>query len=233
MTNPEKQFLNVETLKNYCEQHFNQYLIVSEGGETGGNPHINCVVLMGQKRIDNVRRALLTAYYGPKLSEFEQNPHWVKYGAVGKNVKDKENLKNVCNYLKKEEENSYYYYKNIDMIALTEGMLTYAEHNKLLEQTSMCVRSAEQLLSEMILNYKQEQLQDTLCNFLPDWKPEPPSKACFIRHIKILAQKQYNLTPITSKIKIYYIEFMSRLGNYEQLENLINRVDEDLNHPRN
>ncbi len=50
---------------------------------------------------------------------------------------------------------------------------------------------------------------------------------------RYMAYKKYNLTPITSKIKIYYIEFMSRLGTYDQLENLIERVDEELSRPRN
>jgi len=232
MTNPEKEFLDVQSLKNYCDKTFSQYIIVSEGGETGENPHINCIVLMGQKRIDNVRRGLLASYYGTKLSEFELNAHFLKFGAVGKNIKDKQNLKNVLNYLKKETP-LYFYSKDIDMDALTEGMLPYAEHKHLLEATTVCVRSAEQLLGELIVMYKTENLEDTLNQFIPDWQPPPPSKADFVRLLKKLAQKQYNLTPITSKMKIYYIEFMTRLGNYDQLENLIDRIDEELSRSRN
>lgn len=233
LTNPEKEFLNVDKLKDYCDKNFNQYLIVSEMGDNGTNPHINCIVLMGSKRIDNVRRGILTAYYGPKLSEFEQDHNFVKRGAIGKNVKDKQNLKNICNYLKKEESFSYHYSKEIDMYALTEGMLPYKEHSKLMEDTAVCVRTGEQLLAELILMYKTECMEDGLNQFIVDYAAPPPSKADFVRLLKILAAKQYNLTPITSKMKIYYIEFMSRLGNFEQLENLVDRIDEELSRPRN
>lgn len=233
LTNPEKEFLFVDALLKYVDKNFNEYLIVSEMGDVGANPHINCIVLMGSKRIDNVRRGILTSYYGPKLSDLEKNPNFNKYGAVGKNIKDKENLKNTCNYLKKEDDNEYYYFKGIDIYLLTEGMLPYKEHQKLLESNATCVRSAEQLLLEMINNYKRECMEDTLNAFVVDFVPPPPSKSDFVRQLKLLAIKKYILTPLTSKMKIYYIEFMSRLGNYDQLENLVDRVDEELSRSRN
>ena len=85
----------------------------------------------------------------------------------------------------------------------------------------------------MIMEYKKECMEDGLNQFIQDFIPVPPSKPDFVRMLKKLAVKGYNLTPLTSKMKIYYIEFMTRLGNYDQLENLIDRIDEELTRPRN
>lgn len=233
LTNPDKEFGNVDALNDYCKAKFTKSLIISEVGDTGGNPHVNCVVLMGTKRIDNVRRGIMTSYYGPKLSDFEKIPGFEKYGALGKCVKDYENLKNVAVYLTKEANPTYLYDNDMDVQKLKEGMLSYTEHKKLQEGTSCFVRSAEQLLSEMVMEYTKECMADTLCQFIIDFEPPPPNKADFVRMLKRLALRKYNLTPITSKMKIYYIEFMSRLGNYDQLENLVDRIDEELTRPRN
>jgi len=231
-TSPDKQFHDVENLRIYCEKTFTSSIIISEMGDNGGNPHINCIVLMGSKRIDNVRRGLMKAYYGAKLSQYELNADFNRYGVKGACIKDIQNLKNVLNYLKKEDS-EYKYENNMNINELTEGMLPYAEHKKLMEQNRFAVRSAEQLVCEMITEYKKEIFELGLNAYIDDMDIPPPTKEDFIRNIKKLAQKGYNLTPITSKIKIYYIEFMSRLGNHDLLESLIERCDEELNRSRN
>ena len=230
-TSPDKVFHEVENLRIYCEKNFTSSIIVSEMGDNGTNPHINVIVLMGSKRIDNVRRGLLKAYYGAKLLEYELNVNFNRFGALGKCIKDIQNLRNVLNYLKKEDP-EYKYESNMDLEALTEGMMPYAEHKKLMDENRYAVRSAEQLLCEMITEYKKEYLQQGLNTFLGEIVYPAPWKEDFIRMIKILANKGYNLTPLTAKIKIYYIEFMSRLGNHQLLESLVERCDEELNRSR-
>lgn len=233
LTSPDKEFHDIDNLQTYIKSKFTKSMIISEMGDNGNNPHVNVVVLMGQKRIDNVRRGILASYYGSKLSQFESNIHFQKYGAVGKCVKDYEQLKNVCVYLTKEITPPHIYDNDMDIDKLKEGMLSYSEHKKLQEGSCSLVRSAEQLLCEMIIEYKKECMADTLNSFIVDYQYPPPQKADFVRMLKIIAVKGYNLTPLTSKMKIYYIEFMTRLGNYDQLENLIDRIDEELTRPRN
>lgn len=233
LTSPDKEFHDVDNLQTYISSKFTKSMIISEMGDNGSNPHVNCVVLMGQKRIDNVRRGILAAYYGTKLSQFETNIHFQKYGALGKCVKDYEQLKNVCVYLTKETTPPHIYDNDMDIPKLKEGMLSYADHKKLQDGSCSLVRSAEQLLVEMIMEYKKECIEDGLNQFIQDFTPVPPSKPDFVRMLKKLAVKGYNLTPLTSKMKIYYIEFMTRLGNYDQLENLIDRIDEELTRPIN
>ena len=121
LTSPEKEYHDVEALQQYCVKKFSKSLIISEMGDNGTNPHINCVVLMGTKRIDNVRRGIMTAYYGPKLPIFELVPGFNKYGVVGKCVKDLPNLKNVAVYLTKEINPLYFYDNNMDVPKLKEG----------------------------------------------------------------------------------------------------------------
>ena len=199
-------------------------MLISELGDSSNNPHVNVVVMTGKMRLDNIRRGILASYYGPKLIEFQNNIHFVKYGAVGKAIKDYEQLKNVSVYLSKEDYNPHVFDNGMDIPKLKEGMIGYAEHKKLQEESCSLVRSAEQLLQEMIIEYKKEFLFDAYIT---------PQKHDFVRMLKRLAVKGYNLTPLTSKMKIYYIEFMTRLGNYDQLENLIDRIDEELTRPRN
>lgn len=239
MTNPAKEWCNIEDLHKYCKSSFSKSILVGEMGDNGTNPHMNCIVLMGTKRIDNVRRGILTAYYGSKyLDEFEKNSYWCKYGAVGKTIKDLPNLKNTLNYIKKEDQHNegklpWHYEEGINMYELTEGMLSYKEHHALQEGSCSYARTAEQLLCEMIMEYKKECMDETLNQFIVGYKCPTPVKSDFVNQLKKLAFKGYNLTPITSKMKIYYIEFMSRLGNYDQFENLIDRIDEELTRSRN
>lgn len=233
LTSPDKEFHEVENLQSYIKDKFTKSMLISEMGDNGSNPHVNVVVLMGSKRIDNVRRGILAAYYGTKLSIFEQNPHFVKYGVVGKCVKDYEQLKNVCVYLTKEITPPHIYDNGMDIPELKKGMLSYQQHKDLRDQTEVYVRSAEQLLEEMIVSYKTECMDYNLNKFIQDYEVPPPNKYDFIRMLKMLAEKKYNLTPLTNKMKIYYIEFLTRLGNYTALENLVERIDEDLNKSRN
>lgn len=223
LTSPDKEFHEIDALQRYLTKKFTQSMLISEMGENGTNPHVNVVVKMGTKRIDNLRRGIMATYYGSRLAVFELNPHFLSYGAIGKCVKDYEQLKNITVYLTKEEYNPHCYDNDMDIPKLKEGMLPYAEHKKLQEESCSYVRNAEQLLQEMIMNYKRQFVGE----------PLKPTKYDFLEMIKILAKKGYNLTPITSKIKIYYIEFCTRLGNYEQLENLIERIDEELSRPKN
>ncbi|WP_445772283.1 hypothetical protein [Rheinheimera sp.] len=233
LTSPDKEFHDVDALQTYVSGKFTKSMIISELGSCGNNPHVNVVVLMGQKRIDNVRRGIMAAYYGPKLSEFESNVPFQRYGAVGKCVKDYEQLKNVCVYLTKEVSPPHIYDNDMDIPKLKQGMLNYEEHKKLQEESCSYVRSAEQLLCEMIVEFKKDCMAENLNSFIADYQYPPPSKFDFMRMLKLIAGKGYNLTPLTSKMKIYYIEFMTRLGNYSQLENLIDRIDEELTRPRN
>lgn len=233
LTSPEKEFHEVDALQQYCVSKFTSSLIISEMGDNGTNPHINVVVKMGSKRIDNVRRGIMASYYGPKLSIFEQVPAFNRYGCSGKCVKDVPNLKNVVVYLTKEVDPLYFFDNNMNVDSLLEGMLKYEDHKALIESQEWYVRSAEQILVELITEYKKECMEDNLNQFIENYQYPPPTKADFVRQLKNIARKGYNLTPITSKMKIYYIEFMSRLGSYDQLENLVDRVDEELNRPRN
>ena len=154
LTNPDREFADVEKLQQHVLQKYEQSMIISEMGEQGNNPHINCVIKIKGQRLDNIRRGILTSYYGPKLTVFEKVPGFDKYGAVGKTVKDYEQLKNVSVYLTKEKNPLYYYDNSMDIPRLKEGMLAYEEHKKLQEGSCSIVRSAEQLLQEMIMDYK-------------------------------------------------------------------------------
>lgn len=240
LTSPTKEFHDVDNLNEYLKKNFKESIVVSEMGDKGTNPHINVIVKLDKRRIDNVRRGILPSYYGPKLSEFESNNHFNKYGAVGKNIKDLPNLKNILNYIKKEDQYNqgritYYYPNGIDMYELTEGMLPYEEHTKLQEGSCSFARSAEQLLQEMICEYQRRHLdkQQSFLSYFGHDKSDTtplPTKEDFKDMLKYLIIKGFNITPITSKLKIYYVEFMSRLGNFCLLESMVDRIDDELNY---
>lgn len=226
LTSPDKVFHNVEELHTYLDKTFYSYMMISEVGEAGDNPHIN-VIVKETKRLDNVKRAIKKIYYGKDLERFEASSGFLKFGAVGKVIKNEIQLKHISVYLTKEEEPEFFFWKILDIIDLCKDEPTYQEHKAINNTSTHCNLSMDKLLDLSMEIYAKEYLKLGLNTFILEELP-PPTMIDFKEVLKIMSKNKINCMPIYNKLQAFYIQFMAQLGNHEYIDLLIDRLDEKL-----
>lgn len=225
MTSPKKQFHNIEAVKLYCESNYESYCIVSEMGENGDNPHLN-VIIKETQRLDNLKRTLMNLYYGKELEQYKKSSGFLFHGAKGKTIRNDLQLKNTCNYLRKETS-EYYFFKEIDIHELCKDEISYNEHKSIRDTSTHCNLTLDKLLDLSMEIYMKEYLKLGLNTFILEELP-PPSSIDFKEVLKIMSKNKINCMPIYKNLQGFYIQFMAQLGNHEYIDLLVDRLDEKL-----
>jgi len=200
--------------------------MISEMGESGDNPHLN-IIIKETKRLDNVKRSIKNIYYGKELERFEATSGFLKYGAVGKVIKNDLQLKHISVYLTKEDEPEHYYWKTLDIKLLCKDEPTYQEHKAIINVSTHTNLSMDKLLDLSMEIYAKEYLKLGLNKYVIEDLP-PPSMIDFTEVLKIMSKNKINCMPIYNKLQSFYIQFMAQLGNQEYIDLLVHRMDEKL-----
>lgn len=226
LTSPDKVFHNCDELYQHLDKTYESYAMISEVGETGDNPHLN-IIIKETKRLDNVKRALKKIYYGKELERFESTPGFLKYGAVGKVIKNELQLKNISVYLTKEEEPDFFFWKTIDIKDLCKDEPSYVEHKVIQDTLQHTNMTFDKLLDLAIELYIKSYFKGTL-NFCLI-KPVPPPDMYDLQEVLItMSKNKINCVPIYRNFQPFFLQFMSQLGNHEYIELFIRRQDEKL-----
>lgn len=210
---PEKIEFDVNSLKEYVLSLDKKSLIVKEMGSGNDNPHFN-VIIETNCRLDNVKRGIKKAYYKDSLQKVE-NKHLVE----SKNVKDYEQIKNIVNYLSKEDSKTIIY-DGIDYKSVIADMPDYDTHLKAVKESVLMSNSKTKLLEIMIQTYI-ETYEQTNVYTGDKSRIRPPDKLAFKTVIEIMLTKHYNLTEILKNVKPYFIQWSAVLGNMQYMENEI------------
>lgn len=224
MTSPEKQFHNIETLLNYLNT-LDFYIMISEQGENGDNPHLN-VIVKSVERLDNLKRKLMSLYYGDKLQEFTSKTGFKINGAKGKIIKTEFQLQNVLVYLHKESS-EHYYSKGINMEEIISDKPTYEEHKQIQEQSQHVNMTLDKLLDMAIERYIINIKSLGLNKYIKDEIP-PPQRYDFHIILTQMSKEKINCMPIYKNLQPFFIQFMSQLGNYDYIESVVERLHEKL-----
>lgn len=230
LTSPEKVFHNVSAVKEYLEhKNYYSWLIRSELGQ-GDNPHVNVVVEVNTGiRTDNIKRDIMKAYYGQSfLEKHKNNKPFKLHGCKGKKVVGELQLSYICVYLNKEISYDYDYFHNINIAELSANLPTYEEHRATYDAGKIINLSFEKLLTLCTETYTMIHFENNLKKYDENDILPPPSYDDFKTVLKRLFILKYNLIPIFNKMKPFYIQWSGSLGNYDAMENYIDRMEQDI-----
>lgn len=231
LTSPVKQFHNVLAVKEYLEKKNNQcWLIRSETGEQGNNPHLNVVLEVSPGiRTDNIKRDIMKAYYPAELLEKNKNNKAFKlHGCKGKKVIGDVQLSHICVYLAKECDPEHEYFININIHELTKNLPTYEEHKTIYEANKLVNQPYEKLLELAVETYHTLFFEDNLKYYDNNTVIPPPSSDDFKAVLKRLTKLKYNLIPVYNKMKPFFLQFTMMLGADMYMESYIDRMVQDL-----
>lgn len=237
LTSPHKQFHDVKAVVDWIKKrNLPQWKLISEMGSSGDSPHLHFIIPMTETmRIDNVKEPILRAYFGPDLAALRLMGGFNIHSYNAKTVNGIAQLKNICNYLKKEMIRSgttpTHDYGDIDLHEITKGMVSFDEHTAI-QNGKTVAYSMDKLLvmaTEEYHAYLQESLTTMECYMGLKNDPRPPDKNDFKEIIMRLHKKEINLMNLYKNMKPFYINWLAQLGNYTAMERFIDKIDDDLN----
>ena len=234
LTSPEKQFHNVSAVKEYLEKKNNpRWLIRSETGDKGDNPHLNVVLEVSPGiRTDNIKRDIMKAYYPASFLEKHKNNKAFKlHGCKGKKVIGEVQLAHICVYLNKEvrtDEEYYDYFFNLNINELTKDLPTYEQHTELRDANKTTNQTYERLLELAVETYHTLFFENNLKAFDNNVVIPPPIAEDFKEVLQRLTKLKYNLIPIYTRMKPFFLQFTMMLGNTSYCDSYVERMVQDL-----
>jgi len=230
LTHPDKVWGDHQQVSELLVKKSLSYHIRGETGDKGDNPHLNVIVALNpQLRADNLKRDIMTTYYGKAfLEKHKDNKPFKIHGAKGKTAFGKRQLANVCVYLSKENTCGVEYAHGIDASALVKDMPTYQQHQALQSLIKTFEPSYGKLLDLFIETYYTLSHENTLNQFDNDYTLPIPDIDDFKNIVRRLSIEKYNLIPFYSKPKPFMLQFMAQLGNYNYVDLFLEKLVQDI-----
>lgn len=234
LTHPDKVWGDHLSVAQLLDKKSLDYHIRGEIGDKGDNPHLNIIVgLNPQLRADNLKRDIMTNYYGKDFLEKNKNNKAFKiHGARGKNIFGTRQLANVCVYLAKEDDCGIEYSHGIDADKLIQNMPTFEQHKALQSLTKTFEPSYGKLLELFVETYYSLCHENTLNSFDNDYTLPIPDVDDFKSIVRRLSVEKYNLIPFYNKPKPFLLQFMAQLGNYNYVDLFLEKLIQDIS-PKN
>lgn len=224
LTSPEKVFHNVDKVAELClRKNFVSFFIVKEYGENSDNPHLNVAIQVGEQSFKNMLRDLKKAYYGEKLSEFENIQGFKQHGVKSGGIPNMEGYKYFANYLKKELSRGVnpaeiFTQHNCDIFELTTGMPDYVPEpvRDKTQGRNSGIKDKDDIITQLVELHNEMELGN-------------PTKYTFNRCCCALAKKDLNvnLKPLLNRVAIFYILYANSLGDTNALQSYINSALSD------
>lgn len=230
LTHPDKVWGEHQQVSDLLGKKSLDYHIRGETGEKGDNPHLNVIVALNpQLRADNLKRDIMTVYYGKTfLEKNKDNKAFKIHGAKGKTAYGKRQLANVCVYLAKENTCGVEYSHGIDATALIKDMPTFEQHQALQSLTKTFEPSYGKLLELFIETYYTLSHENTLNHLDNNYILPIPDITDFKAIVRRLSLEKYNLIPFYNKPKPFLLQFMAQLGNYDYVDLFLEKLVQDI-----
>lgn len=234
LTHPDKVWGEHKLVADLLDKKSLNYHIRGETGDKGDNPHLNVLIALNpQLRADNLKRDIMTCYYGKAfLEKHKDNKSFKIHGARGKNVYGTRQLVNVCVYLGKEDDCGVEYSRGIDASQITQNMPTFEQHQALQSLTKTFEPSYGKLLELFIETYYTLCHENTLNEFDNAYVLPIPDIDDFKSIVRRLSLEKYNLIPFYNKPKPFLLQFMAQLGNYNYVDLFLEKLIQDIS-PKN